>query len=231
VYENKEAEKRRFVPTPGVPWYFAMEVNMTNSEKGKSQECKDGHFKRLWNDVKANTHTAKFWVELVALIVVCLYTHYASQQADAALTANRPYVGVNGLEISHVGKSASGQVISSPVRTDETSVLHYAAQIKNFGPVPGTNCVATWKIFVAGVEQYSERLPDRPYTIFPGQPVRLSAVIGTRDYPAVMSEEKALEVEVTVEYDGPSNHYKECAKYQYTPEFNDFLNLGPLCNH
>jgi hypothetical protein len=53
-------------------------------------------------------------------------------------------------------------------------------------------------------------------------------VIGSHDYPAITSGEKTLAIEVTVEYDGPSGHYKESNKQQYSPDVNAFLNLGPI---
>ncbi len=41
-----------------------------------------------------------------------------------------------------------------------------------------------------------------------------------------MSRMKPLVIKITVEYDGPSGHYKECEKNQFDPDVNGFFNLG-----
>jgi len=51
-------------------------------------------------------------------------------------------------------------------------------------------------------------------------------VIGTQDYREVMTGQKTLTAEITIEYDGPSAHYKESTKGQYDPLLNMFMVLG-----
>lgn len=148
---------------------------------------------------------------------------------DTFNAANRPYVGVNAVGVIHAGTHEVGEPVSSKIQTKETTNLNFEVETKNFGLVPGINYFHSWRMFVDGVPQPGHGIPDRPKTIFPGQSLWLKGGVGSRDYPVIMSGEKMLVIEVTVEYDGPSGHYKECNKLQYAPNVNAFMNLGPMC--
>jgi hypothetical protein len=132
--------------------------------------------------------------------------------------AYRPYVGVNAIILD---------LFPKPPKTANNFV--FAPEIKNFGPVPAINYTADWKVFLDGHEIHGNKIPDNPMTIFPGQSTYLNGQIGTENYKSVMSEEKQLVIELTVEYDGPKGHYKECEKHQFVAHANHFANLG-ACN-
>lgn len=185
---------------------------------------------------KFSLEQRKFKVECATLFLLFMYTAVAGWNLQVARdtfnAANRPYVGVNEVDVAPVGKQPTGKPVMSGTKTKETNALVFRAQIKNFGPVPGTNFLARWRIFVAGVQRLGQKkVPDLPSTIFPSQSFYLKGGITGPDYPAIISGEKTLTIEVTVEYDGPSGHYKECNKNQYAPDINAFLNLGPMCTN
>jgi hypothetical protein len=173
-----------------------------------------------------------FWTKVAAGLIL-LYTLFSGWQVkiarDTFNAANRPYVGVGGVGVNHIGKNASGEIVVSQTRTKETVALNVTPQIKNFGLVPGTNFFGKWRVFIAGVEQPHWEIPNRPTTIFPTQTIYITGQVRPPEYPGVMSGEKVLAFEMTIEYDGPSSHYKECNRFQYDPPTNSFFNLGPIC--
>ena len=65
--------------------------------------------------------------------------------------------------------------------------------------------------------------------MFPGQVIHLNGYIGVWSYPFVMNGTQALSFELTIEYDGPSGHYKECQKEVFDKDLHTFMNLGPQC--
>jgi hypothetical protein len=200
---------------------------MPNGEKDKSQEAKYGYLKRLWNDAKASTDTAKFWIEVIALAVLCLYTYYANQQASAALTANRPYVGVETVKARYTypGVGDSSKQPTSP--TEKPIGLVFEAQIKNFGPVPGTNFKTDGKPYFNGEPFPNIEIPSKPSTLFPTQIVFVTGVIMGDRFKALQQQQATLLFDVTIEYNGPGGHYKECTEYRYSPELQGFFDLGP----
>ena len=112
--------------------------------------------------------------------------------------------------------------------------MDFHAHIKNFGPVPETNYLATWKIFVNGVQQQPHTITGSPMfskrsTIFPTQVGSLFGSSGTQGY-SDLKNGAILVVEVTVEYSGPTGDYKECRREIYSVEEVGFLDLGPTCS-
>lgn len=185
-------------------------------------------------------HQKTFWVSVIGVVVVAAYTTVTFWQGCSSRdleiianktfeAANRPYVGINGVGVNHIGKNASGDIVVSQTRTKETVALNVTPQIKNFGPVSGTNFRGNWRVFIAGVEQPHWNIPNRPTTIFPSQVIYITGQVRPPEYPGVMSGEKVLAFEMTIEYDGPSSHYRECNRFQYDPPTNSFFNLGPIC--
>jgi len=149
-----------------------------------------------------------------------------SQQTYDA--SQRPYVGSHGIQPIYLWFDADRTAKLSDVPTNKTIQLEFRAGIKNFGPVPGANFKPSWKVLVGGVPMEQTTIPNRPYTIFPGEEAILTGTSGTDNYPILMSGAKTLVIEVTSEYDG-AKHYTECQKYQYAPKFNGFFALGS-CN-
>ncbi len=177
------------------------------------------------------------WTKIAAALVF-VYTAFSGYQAcvsrqtlqvarDTFNAANRPYVGVAGFGISHTKRNAAGEFETVPHQDKDTHWLNITADIKNFGPVPGTNFRSNWNVFMDGIEQKATKTIDKPTTIFPTQVVHLAGQVGSNDYPYIMNGRKILTVEVTVEYDGPAGRYKDCYKGQFGPEVNNFYRLGP----
>lgn len=67
-------------------------------------------------------------------------------------------------------------------------------------------------------------------TVFPTQQLFIKGQISDSKYRPVVTGEMPLVIEATVEYDGPSGHYKECVKEQFATEHTAFYNLG-ACTH
>ncbi len=146
----------------------------------------------------------------------------SGRSADAAENANRPYVGINGTNITYVGTMGP-----SARPNAGTNSMSFSIEIKNFGPVPGTSVSETWDVWAGGVKQnVEEKGIGLPYTSFPGKSVYKTGAVGTRDYPAVMGEKMKLTWELTISYSGPKGRYKECEREQFLPKINAFLNLG-----
>jgi hypothetical protein len=64
-----------------------MEMHMANGEENEGKQTQEKYLKSLWNSAKKQARKAKFFMELAALIVVGVYTHYAHQQAGAAIVS------------------------------------------------------------------------------------------------------------------------------------------------
>jgi hypothetical protein len=196
--------------------------------------------------VKAETEERKkpwkqdrnFLVEIAAIfvgaIVALIYGCQLWQMIEANrisqttfYSINRPFIGYDGTSVRHIARDTkTNSNVLSPVRTDKTQELQFEAHIKNAGSLPGTNFTGHWRVFLNGIEQSSLNLPGAPYTLFQGQVVALSGVIGIRDYPQVMAGTEILSIKVYVSYDGPKNHYEECREEQYNQDVNGFLNIG-----
>jgi hypothetical protein len=178
---------------------------------------------------------AKLVAEFTGLGFLILYTLYTAgiycanqRSADAAQAANRPYVGVEGVDTSYVDKDAKkdGTAIVTATQTKTSNQFLFHARVKNYGPVPGTNFNVGWKVWLGGDEQKITGIPHAPQTIYPTEDVILSGKIGTADFPALMRGDKILVLKVTVVYDGPGGTYTECDTQQFAPANNGFLNLG-----
>lgn len=183
----------------------------------------------------------KFRAEICTIILLFAYTSIALWQGcstrELVVTANRtfeaanrPYVGLDGFEFAYFVKNSEGKFIKTEFPST-ADLMSFNAQIKNFGPVPGTNFKATWKVFFDAVHQQGiPAVPNRPSTIFPTQGMHLNGSIGGDNYQKIRSGKIILTIEVTVEYDGPSAHYKECTKEQYSHQIGAWFELGPLCS-
>jgi hypothetical protein len=130
--------------------------------------------------------------------------------------AYRPYIGCDGINATFYPKAG-------PQATD----MYFRAGIKNFGPVPGTDFIATWEVFFDGHPIVGvPKIPDSPYTLFPGQYAFLEARVGSENFRAFISGTKSLVIKVKEEYSGPQGHQKDCQKYQFIPIVNQFATLG-----
>lgn len=155
---------------------------------------------------------------------------YASISKATYEAAERPYVGVNGFAVNYSPDKITDPKQVGPVPTSETTRVAFRAEIKNFGPVPGTEFQPDWKAFLNGVEIISRpKIPDYPSIIFPSESVYLSGEIFGKDYSAVQAGEKTLTIQILIKYSGPSGTYKSCEKAQYVPDMSAVANLGEKC--
>jgi hypothetical protein len=146
---------------------------------------------------------------------------------DTFDAANRPYVGVNSVIITHIGFDAKKESFTRTVRTHETIIMFVRFEFKNFGTVPALNVRNELRVFLDGVEYLGKpKIPDTPSSVFPGQTVSLGTTIGTKDYGSVTSGKRKLEIQASIYYEWPGRHQAECNKGQYDPTMNVFLNLG-----
>jgi hypothetical protein len=176
------------------------------------------------------------FLALVALIYNAILVH---RQWKAMLDANtisktaadlayRPYIGVDQIEVRFYRGEADRTGTINP--TAQTTEMGITVQIKNFGPVPGTNCVSEWHVFVGDTEIPHTKVADRPATFFPGQLLSLGAILTPLGYKVVSRGEKPLTVSVKVSYDGPTGHTEECERAQYLPQASRFGKLGCPAN-
>lgn len=144
--------------------------------------------------------------------------------------ANRPFVGVELVVAAHVFKDKSGKTIALERQTKNTSELQFTVEVKNFGPLPGTDVTNDWHIWLGDQEVTQTRIPDSPFTLFPGQVFLLHGTIGSPDYPLVMSGQKTLRVEVITQHQGPGGPYTQCDWQQFFPATGShFIRLGSGC--
>jgi hypothetical protein len=173
------------------------------------------------------------FLALIGLVVNAVIVH---QQLSAARDANgisqtatdrayRPYIGTDHIqtEALYTGSKAP------PKFGSNANNFRFEAVIKNFGPVPGTKYTGRWEVFLDGQKVQGHEIPDTPFTLFPGQTTYLEGSVGTENFKPTMGGVKTLVIQVTVEYDGPTGHDKECQKHQFIPRAHEFAALG-ACN-
>lgn len=152
------------------------------------------------SDKQESWDRKRFIAEIATIILLFAYTTVALWQgcsakksAEAAQMANRPYVGVNGITFYYVEKDIqpNGTHLVTGSRTKNSIAMEFKGEVKNFGPVAGTNFKADWKIFLGGIEPKGYRIPDTPSTIYPTQEVFLPAGIWGDDYSALIQGNKS----------------------------------------
>lgn len=167
-------------------------------------------------------------IAFLAFVAFLYYAGLVRETNKIAKTAsdlgNRPYIGIDQIVVRF---SQTGTSETTDMPTAKTDALNITAQIKNFGPVPGVNYTAKWKMFLGNKEVRAIKVPDTPFTLFPTQVMSLGAKTYGSEYRAVAKGEVPLTIEVTITYDGPTGHTEECDKAQYLPEASRFARLGP----
>jgi hypothetical protein len=183
----------------------------------------------------------KFVVECITLFVVAVYAGLTAWQACSTQeivtisqktfeSVNRPYIGEGGWHIIYYSPNPDGTLKENTAPTKDTTSVSFDLQIKNFGPLPGTNFKLSWKEFFNGQEMPLEGDPaikQLPQTLYPTQYVHLGGTIEGIAYKALMDGTPMI-TETTISYDGPSGHYKECDKDQFIPKVG-MAGIG-LCN-
>lgn len=142
------------------------------------------------------------------------------------LATDRPYIGVNASSMIFHALDEGGNYVPFARPSTKTVALRYVVEIKNFGPVPGTNYKDIQDVLLNGVEEDGVSLGARPATLWPGQVVYFSGDFGGDQYKGIMNGTIMLKIVVHIEYDGPGEHYKQCDTRVYNPLTNAFIALG-----
>jgi len=151
----------------------------------------------------------------------------SQDQVNIAQTANRPYIGLNTTYTNYF-EDKGGSIIRSGVPFNDTTGMQFSPEIKNFGPIPGTDFHSDWKIFLNGIEQVGEpRITDRPMMFFPGQTIRYEARVNGAQWQDIKNGNQTLTYQIMIVYDGPTGHSESCTKQRYEPQVGSFMLLGP----
>ena len=179
----------------------------------------------------------KFVLEIGTLVVVGIYAGLTFWQGcinrdllkvsrDTFNAANRPYVGQDTIATNYLWwDEKTKTTMQKPVADPQATSVNFQFNIKNFGPVPGSKFHADFRAFFGGVEIPMKGIPATPSTIYPSQSVHLDGFMQGPEYQALIRGTKKLNIQITIEYDGPSGHYKECQEHQFVPQVG-FAGLG-----
>lgn len=183
----------------------------------------------------------KVWLERFTLLAVLIYagitfwqgclTQQITELAQRTFDASqRPYVGVASVTPAF-NFPPEMQKHPLPLPVGEANGMKVTVEIKNFGPVPGTEYHASWRIFLDDSEvKPNEKIPDTPTTIYPTQSTFFIASVDPSTVHEIVLGRSALEIEVSVNYAGPTRSYGECVKHRYAPQVQQFWALG-ACTH
>ena len=190
---------------------------------------------------KESRDFVRFVVECATVVLIAIYAGLTLWQGCLTRelvvlgqktydASQRPYIGLNTIEIDYVNSKDPDRTHSSKFPTDQSDGLAFTIKIKNFGPVPGTNYKARCKGFVDNIPMLGFGVPDTPTTVFPTQEASLMGGVWGEDYKRLLDGRSILDIEVTVDYDGPAGHYSQCDRNQFFAKTNVFADLGQ-CVH
>jgi hypothetical protein len=124
------------------------------------------------SESEANNKKQLFWTRASAVLIFiyaaltfwqgCSTHRLVTISQDTFNAANRPYVGLNALRADYFWKDDKNIIQHSAIWTKEATWLQYEVEIKNFGPVPGTNFVNHSKMFLDRLEQPLIPTSERP---------------------------------------------------------------------
>jgi hypothetical protein len=133
-----------------------MDERNSHNEKAESHPIQEQEFdkldkairewgRKLWLDIKNNSHSTKFWMELFALIVLGLYTAFAALQwcaNEKAAEAARDSVDLLRSS-THLDQRAWLGVteVATPTELNEGTLLNPSAFLVNSGRTPAFNVV------------------------------------------------------------------------------------------
>jgi hypothetical protein len=175
---------------------------------------------------------------MVGIRVAVIYSGQLDQMIEAnsktkdlvtiAQSANRPYIGVNGMNSDYFKIDRGGK--QQPAPPKDAFGMTYGVQIKNFGPIPGENFLPDWRVFMDGIEMKPTVPVARrhPYEFFPTQTTEFRSTLAGPQYQDIIHRRKRMAIKVWVIYDG-GGHHETCTDIQYEPGASAFLPLGP-CN-
>lgn len=129
----------------------------------------------------------------------------------------RPYIGVVSLaSINH---------------DNPRPALNFNAVFTNHGSIPAEDFECSWRVFLGGVEQHIDKIPDKPKSLPPSTPIVIAGQIGFDDAPSVINGDKSLIFYASYSYKWRDKTEKGCQAFQYYPRIKGgaFTSLGPLC--
>jgi hypothetical protein len=184
------------------------------------------------DEASAQNRKQLFWTK-IATVLVFVYTAVSGCELKVARdtynASNRPYIGINRVEVVYISHDEKGQQQVSAQPTSQTTSLNFRVEIKNFGPVPGTGFKTDVKLLKNGEEVPSFKVPDSPGTIFPTQYISFFGEVGEQQYPLIQNGAIKMALDVGIEYSWPGGHSYECDRIQYEPVLHSFFNLGSQC--
>lgn len=177
----------------------------------------------------AHNEKQLFWTKVASLLLL-LTAGFSFWQVkiakDTFAFTDRPYIGVSGTPIQYVVQTSDG-VKTSEVFTKDAIAMNFQIEMKNFGSVAGLNFKPSWKVFVGEDQAGKAVLPFTPRTLYPTQSTSILAQIGNISFQRIIGpERRPLIFTLTIDYDGPNGHYRECQQDQFDPELLSFLNVG-----
>jgi hypothetical protein len=191
------------------------------------------------NDSREST---KRILEVSTLLAVLLYSSLTWWQGcmtrklvktaqDTFETSNRPYVGLSGFSVKHMGLDSNGRQFLEDSKTDRTTSMVFRAAVKNYGTIPGENFFVNIDFRIDGAK-YGVLLVPSPHTeIYPSEVRFVQDGIVEDRYSAVMQGNAIAQFNLTISYDGPGHkRYGDCTRFQYLPSINDFGGLGAICD-
>jgi hypothetical protein len=183
-------------------------------------ECACKQEKSWWDKLKP-------FVEILGVALIFIYTAYTIKEVHVAQRSSRPFVGVEQFNVVHTWQDDKGQWQPGRPPKDQPGNLHWDIVIKNFGPMPALNLVTNEEGFLNGSSVAGTSVPQAPALLEPSGIIRLTGVIGTAAYGAVIHGSVVLTINLSISYDGPEGHEHECTVDRYMPDINGFSPIGP----
>jgi hypothetical protein len=237
-YEKQRRAQHHEIPTSHLEgemsMVYSVRIEPAPEDKDKYTEEKDSRQKLINAANRLNKISGvAAGIAFLALVAFSYYACLVRQSNTIAKAASdlayRPYIGVDTMPVTYIEFGPKGEVSLSKNITDRTRNMIIGAEIKNFGPVPGTQFTSSWRVWIGGREQPMRRFSDAPSTLYPTETVAFKATTGETVCRSILNGTD-LVTEVTVDYTGPNGRYHECVKEQFEKSGAAFLNLG-ACDH
>jgi hypothetical protein len=189
--------------------------NLTQQALGKSDSALSETLDKMQAQVDATHALASHADDQVTAL---------RRSADAAENANRPYIGISGIDVFFIKSNGDQTTTPQP----DSVAMRFKVGVKNFGPVPGTDTRISWRFWFGGRELHADTLDmiQRPENLFPGKTILKTGESGGRDYIDMMNGSKKLVWELAEQYEGPKGKYAECTREEFGPREGVFFDLG-----
>jgi hypothetical protein len=169
----------------------------------------------------------KPFVEMGGVILLALYTGYTIKQVHVSERSSRPFVGVDTFSIFHQWIDKDGKQHGDQSPVPQATAMGFRVFIKNYGPLPALAFKTDVGYYLDTIQEPVSSLPQQPGTLNPTQVTHMEGSVPPPIYRDVMNGAKVVTLHMTISYDGPEGHYKECNVQRYAPQVNAFLDVGP----